>query len=258
MRALAVLLLAGLLSSEEPPSLHFSVERVVLAQELRLGTDGGQELGLLVLVLRARAPSGVTVLGYGPPTVDQARSDAGEDCAPAPTGEEPGGGLRLLRRADGVGDGDPPLILRLTPPPRPRFRLARCAGTVEVRWRSGTITVVGFPGQAPAGTVLELPQVDQGAATVTAHDGDDVRLGWPETVDQRIRVVRFEAADGSAIAPRRRGVLNQEGHVVRTFGVALPAGSRIVIEIQPPEQTARIPFAVDDVALPGVGAMDGR
>ena len=68
----------------EPPALLFAVERVVLAQELRLGADGGRELGLLVLVLRARTPSGVTMLGYGPATVDLARSDAGDDCAPAP------------------------------------------------------------------------------------------------------------------------------------------------------------------------------
>lgn len=64
----------------------------MLAQELRLGADGGQDLGLLVLVLRARTPTGVTVLGYGPPTVDQARSDAGKDCTLISTGEESGGG----------------------------------------------------------------------------------------------------------------------------------------------------------------------
>ena len=164
--------------------------------------------------------------------------------------------MRLARRAE--ADGDPPLIVRLTPPPRPRYRLARCAGTVEVRWRVGSFAPVVFAGDAPAGTVLELPVVASGAATVTAHAGDDLRLGWPEAIDQRIRAVRFEAVDGVVIAPRRRGMLNQDGQVVRTFGVTLPPGSRIVIEIQPPERTARVPFAVDDVSLPGVGALDDR
>ena len=238
--------------------MQFAVERVVLAQELRLGDEGGHELGLLVLVLRPRQPGGVTVLGFGPPTVEEACTDAGDDCAPAPTGEEPGGGLRFLRRPDGAADVAPPLLLRLTPPPRPRFRLARCAGNVEMRWREGVIASAAFSGDAPAGAVLELPQVASGAATVIGRGGDDLRLGWPEPVDQRITAVRFEAPDGAAIVPRRRGVLNNDGHVVRTFGITLPAGSRIVIEIHPPEQVARIPFAVEDVALPGVGAMDGR
>ena len=253
MRIALVLLTVGFAWCAEAPALQFAVERVIQAQELRpSATDGAQELGLLVLVLRARNPSGVTVLGYGVPTVDEARSDAGEDCSPTPTGEEPGGGFRLLRRGEAAVE-EPPLVLRLTPPPRPRFRLARCTGSVEVRWREGPLQTRALSGDAPTGAIIELPQVVSGTASVVEHLGDDLRLGWPEPVDQRLRGISFEAADGAAIVPRRRGVINQEGHVVRTFTVSLPAGSRIVIELHPPEQKARIPFAVENVALPGVG-----
>lgn len=264
---LAAVLAAADQAPPAAPEVGFTPIRCEQYGDLRFDAAGApkREHGMLTITLRPVLPPGVVVVGWGTPRLTRVETESGETLAALPSEPQGAPVLRrarlMARRRVMVGDADPapaepqPLILRVAPPLRPSFALARVAGTVDLHWRRGEARTVRIaPVVAAPDAPLAIAGVPGGAITISERGDRELSLSMSEELAARLRQLRFEDADGLELRPTGRGSSTTDGATVHRFMVELPRDGALVVEVLPEAITSAIPIALEGVAMPGTGA----
>ena len=254
------------------PAVTFVPMRCDLRSDLRFDAAGKpkREHGVLAITLRAELPAGLTVDGWGATTLTRVQTESGETLAALPiTGGESAlalplaarARLNLIHRREAMGgDQTPvaalPLTVRLVPPLRPSFTLARLEGSVELIWRQGGARSVRLTPLAAPDAPIAIDGVPAGTITIRTRSEREIGVTWSDALAVRLQQVRFEDADGGELRHRGRGTTatTRSGGTECTYQVALPEGGALVIEVLPESVTSLIPLLLEGVPLAGTGA----
>lgn len=254
------------------PVVTFVPMRCDLRSDLRFDAAGKpeREHGVLAITLRAELPAGLTVDGWGATTLTRVQTESGEMLKPlsATAGEaalarmprEARARLNLIQRREAMGGDQPtvaavPLTLRLVPPLRPSFTLARLEGSVELRWRRGEARSVRVaPIVAAPDAPIAIEGVPAGTITIRTRSEREIGVTWSDALAVRLQRVRFEDADGGELRQRGRGMTTRNGSTEYTYQVAVPEGGALVVEVLPEAVTSLIPIVLEGVPLAGTGA----